>query len=105
MIKLTSVISPGSIKSLVAIGALALAFAAPAGAECAAAQDIGDSFAVAADADLGYLPFELGSPVAEEAASTEMAQAHRSRPISRKMKSCWRARTTLTDTRAGGPLP
>jgi len=75
MIKLTSVISPGSIKSLVAIGALALAFAAPAGAECAAAQDIGDSFAVAADADLGYLPFELGSPVAEEAASTEMAQA------------------------------
>jgi len=75
MIKLTSVISPGSIKSLVAIGALALAFAAPAGAECAAAQDIGDSFAVAADADLGYLPFELGSPVAEDAASTEMAQA------------------------------
>ena len=75
MIKLTSVISPGSIKSLVAIGAIALAFAAPAGAECAAAQDIGDSFAVAADADLGYLPFELGSPVAEEAASTEMAQA------------------------------
>ena len=75
MIKLTSVISPGSIKSLVAIGALALAFAAPAGAECAAAQDIGDSFAVAADADLGYLPFELGSPVAEEAASTEVAQA------------------------------
>ena len=75
MIKLTSVISPGSIKSLVAIGALALAFAAPAGAECAAAQDIGDSFAVAADADLGYLPFELGSPVAEEAASTELAQA------------------------------
>jgi len=75
MIKLTSVISPGSIKSLVAIGALALAFAAPAGAECVAAQDIGDSFAVAADADLGYLPFELGSPVAEEAASTEMAQA------------------------------
>ena len=75
MIKLTSVISPGSIKSLVAIGALALAFAAPAGAECAAAQDIGDSFAVDADADLGYLPFELGSPVAEEAASTEMAQA------------------------------
>ena len=42
MIKLTSVISPGSIKSLVAIGALALAFAAPARAECAAAQDIGD---------------------------------------------------------------
>ena len=75
MIKLTSVISPGSIKSLVAIGAIALAFAAPAGAECAAAQDIGDSFAVAADADLGYLPFELGSPVAEEAASTELAQA------------------------------
>ena len=75
MIKLTSVISPGSIKSLVAIGALALAFAVPAGAECAAAQDIGDSFAVAADADLGYLPFELGSPVAEEAASTEVAQA------------------------------
>ena len=75
MIKLTSVISPGSIKSLVAIGALALAFAVPAGAECAAAQDIGDSFAVAADADLGYLPFELGSPVAEDAASTEMAQA------------------------------
>ena len=75
MIKLTSVISPGSIKSLVAIGALALAFAAPAGAQCAAAQDIGDSFAVAADADLGYLPFQLGSPVAEEAASTELAQA------------------------------
>ncbi|HJW51881.1 MAG TPA: hypothetical protein VJ501_07710 [Burkholderiaceae bacterium] len=75
MIKLTSVISPGSIKSLVAIGAIALSFAAPAGAECAAAQDIGDSFAVAADADLGYLPFELGSPVAEEAASTELAQA------------------------------
>ena len=75
MIKLTSVISPGSIKSLVAIGALALAFAAPAGAQCAAAQDIGDSFAVAADADLGYLPFQLGSPVAEEAVSTEVAQA------------------------------
>ena len=76
MIKLTSVITPGSIKSLIAIGALALAFTtAPAGAECAAAQDVGDSFAVAADADLGYLPFELGSLVAEEAASTEVAQA------------------------------
>ena len=75
MIKLTSVISSGSIKSLVAIGALALVFATPAGAECAlAAHDIDDSFAVAADADLGYLPFQLGSPVAEEATPTDLAQ-------------------------------
>jgi len=75
MMKLTSVTSPGSIKSLVAIGALALAFATPAGAECASAvQDIGDSFEVTADAELGYLPFELGSPIGEEATSTELAQ-------------------------------
>ena len=31
-------------------------------------------FAVAADADLGYLPFQLGSPVGEEAVATTLAQ-------------------------------
>ncbi len=75
MIKLTSISSLGSIKALAAIGALALAFASPAGAESApAAQDFDEPFAVAADADLGYLPFQLGSPVGEEAVATTLAQ-------------------------------
>lgn len=76
MIKLTSISSLRRIKALAAIGALALAFASPAGAESAlAAQDFDEPFSVAADGDLGYLPFQLGSPVGEEAApSTTLAQ-------------------------------